>query len=219
MLRWRRPLSPQTRALLARERLLTPLPGSTRARAVARARAALDEAPVAPPISLRRPRTIGWAAAAALVCLATMAAGAAAYEVGIRAQVTPTAAAPPPPSEQPAPSGARVGPSLRGSPPAAPPREPAPSRAADARAELRLLQRAQAAVARGDFAAAMRPLTEHARRFGHGWLAQEREALRVKALWGLGRVREARRAADDFELHFPRSPLLPAVGLIVGFAP
>jgi hypothetical protein len=42
-------------------------------------------------------------------------------------------------------------------------------------------------------------------------LVEEREALRVKALSGLGRTEEARRAADSFEARFPRSVLLPSV--------
>jgi hypothetical protein len=67
------------------------------------------------------------------------------------------------------------------------------------------------AVARKDFASAIRLLEEHARRFGTGQLAEEREALRVRALAGLGRDTDARRAAADFEERFPRSPLLSTV--------
>jgi len=80
------------------------------------------------------------------------------------------------------------------------------------RAELLLLRPARAAVAREDFAAALPPIAEHARRFKDGRLAEEREALRVKALVGLGRTDEARRAAAAFRAHFPHSVLLPAVG-------
>ena len=65
-----------------------------------------------------------------------------------------------------------------------------------------------------DFAAAMVPLVEHARRFKNGQLTEEREALRVKALSGLGLRDEVRRAAAEFEARFPRSPLLPAVSRI-----
>jgi hypothetical protein len=66
-------------------------------------------------------------------------------------------------------------------------------------------------VAREDFAAAQPPIAEHARRFQDGRLAEEREALRVKSLAGLGRSDEARRAAAAFKARFPRSVLLPAV--------
>jgi hypothetical protein len=55
------------------------------------------------------------------------------------------------------------------------------------------------------------PIVEHARRFKNGRLAEEREALRVKALVGLGRTHDARRAAAAFEARFPNSVLLPAV--------
>src|SRR5206468_1667962 len=69
--------------------------------------------------------------------------------------------------------------------------------------ELALLRTARAAVARQDFAAALVPISEHARRFKNGRLAEEREALRVKALSGLGRTDEARHAARAFEARFP----------------
>ena len=74
------------------------------------------------------------------------------------------------------------------------------------------MRQARAAVARGDFTAALSPITEHARRFKNGRLVEEREALRVKALVGLGRGEEARHAAAAFRARFPRSVLLPAVG-------
>jgi hypothetical protein len=85
--------------------------------------------------------------------------------------------------------------------------------------ELVLLRQARAAVARQDFAAALGPISEHARQFKSGRLAEEREALRVKALSGLGRTEEARRAADAFEARFPRSVLLPAVSKMRGSGP
>jgi len=50
-------------------------------------------------------------------------------------------------------------------------------------------------------------------------LLEEREALRVKALSGLGRVEEARRAAHAFEARFPRSVLLPAVNQMLDSEP
>jgi hypothetical protein len=88
-----------------------------------------------------------------------------------------------------------------------------------AREELRLLRQARAAVSRADYAGAMPPIAEHARRFRDGRLAEEREALRVKALAGLGRTDEARRAAAAFEERFPRSVLLPAVNRMPASAP
>jgi hypothetical protein len=81
-----------------------------------------------------------------------------------------------------------------------------------ARAELHLMRQARAAVARGDFAAALSPIAEHSHRFKNGRLVEEREALRVKTLLGLGRSNEARRAAAAFRARFPRSVLLPTIG-------
>jgi hypothetical protein len=75
--------------------------------------------------------------------------------------------------------------------------------------ELRLLERAQQFAARGDYAAALAVTTEHERRYSGGRLCEEREALRLRALIGLGRDNEARQAAARFRRDFPRSVLLP----------
>jgi hypothetical protein len=204
-------LSPEARALLDYEREVPPLPAAVRARALARARAALvagvDRRPAAP-IPVRHPR---WAAAAAVICILGGAVGAAAYQV--RAHLAPapevrpvpaavkTIATPPPPvAEAPAEEA-----------PPAPVLAKPLSRADAARAELRLLRQARAAVAREDYAAALPPIGEHARKFKDGRLSEEREALRVKALAGLGRSDDARRAATAFRARFPRSVLLSAV--------
>ncbi len=213
MFRLREALSPSARALLARERVVTPVPATTRARALGRARAAVSERLAALPLPSRGLLTIR--TAACLLCLATVAGGAAAYEVGLRAQPTPAhadAAPLPAPAHEESVFG-------RGADrpvelPDVPATARSSSRSAPAREEMRLLERASAAAAREDYAAAMPPLDEHARRFREGWLAEEREALRVKALAGLGRTSEARRAASSFEARFPRSPLLPAVSQI-----
>ena len=135
--------------------------------------------------------------------MATVAAGAAAYRIGVHAS---------PPVESPAPhwtAGDEALLDLRAAPvPAAtPPR----SGGGAVRVELRLLEQARLAVAREDFVRAIELLAEHARRFRTGRLVEERKALRIKSLAGLGRGGEARRAAADFEANYPRSPLLPAV--------
>jgi len=75
-------------------------------------------------------------------------------------------------------------------------------------AELELLRRAHAAYGGGDFANALRLLALHARRFPNGRLAEEREALRVRALSGSGQGDSARRAAHSFADRFPHSVLL-----------
>jgi hypothetical protein len=213
------PFSPEVRALIEREREIPPLSAAQRARAMARARAALatpSAAPVAPPRLARQPRLV--AAAAAIVASTAVAAAAYALHdrfwpakrapaetsavVAIRPAISPALPVAadkvaPPPVEEPRPPAI--------------PAPPAPSKAEATRLELRLLREARAAVARGDYAGAMVPITEHARRFKNGRLVEEREALRVKALAGLGRTEEARRTAASFRARFPRSVLLPAV--------
>ena len=213
----RSPLPPEVRALLDRERDIPPVSASQRARAMARARASLATPGVATtaPSSVA-PRT-RWAAAAAAALVVSVAVGAAAYEIRARMASAPATrfAAVAPVTEIVAGAPAAL-------PPAAPVGDlvPAPAPAIEdpglspaeaARAELRLLRQARAAVARGDFAASLPPIAEHTRRFKNGRLAEEREALRVKALAGLGRTDEARRAAAAFRARFPRSVLLPAV--------
>jgi hypothetical protein len=205
-------LPPEVRALLERERIVAILPVAARERALARARATLAVGVATPSNPPPASSTVSWVAAAAgLACLATVVAAATAYEVAVRGRSTVPATASPPP--YPAASLPRM--------PERPiidlPDAPRPSgRAATsgsraAREELRLLEQARTAVAQEDFMAANRLLAEHAHRFKAGWLAEEREALRVRVLAGLGRRDEARRAAAAFETCFPRSPLLSTI--------
>jgi len=210
-----RELPPDVRALIDRERDLPPIPGPARARALARARAALVAGRVAAPSGFGSAPRIRWGAAIALAC----AAAAAAYEIGTHHR--PEAPPPAPPAVAPAvapPEAAplatveapvAVAPSATPSPAIGTP--PLSGQGDSAPDELGLLRQARAAVARRDFSAALAPIGEHARRFRRGRLVEEREALRVRALSGLGRTEEARRAADAFEKRFPRSVLLPAV--------
>ena len=100
----------------------------------------------------------------------------------------------------------------------APSARPAPSVGAYS-LELGLLQRARAAVASGRFSAALRAIAEHQRRFPAGHLQEEREALRVKALAGLGKTDEAHRAAEKFRSRFPDSVLSPRIEGAIQEAP
>jgi hypothetical protein len=200
-----------------------------KAQALARARAALVAGHARAPASTTHAPRVRWAAAVALTCVAGAAVGAVAYQVRARLALAPSARLAPAPSARlarpveattPAPESpsAQEVPAELPSPSKLLP-TPRLSRADEARAELHLLRRARAAVARGDFAAALPPIAEHARRFKDGRLAEEREALRVKALAGLGRNEEARRAAAAFEARFPRSVLLPAVSQMPASTP
>jgi hypothetical protein len=200
--------------LLDHERDIPSVRATERTRALTRARAALvaglaGRVPPSPPAR--------WAAVGVGVWLATAGVGVAAYQVRAHfaqesqesidraAAAAAEIAASARPAAVPAPSTeAPALPAIVSSP-------LAPSRADVARTELRLLRQARAAVAREDYAAALPPIAEHARRFKNGRLTEEREALRVKALAGVGRVDEAQRVADAFRTRFSTSVLLPVI--------
>jgi hypothetical protein len=212
-------LAPEVRALLNAERDIPAQPAAVRARAIARARAAIEAGVAAAPIPVQSSRAavaLRWAAAIAVAGVTSAAVGAVAYGVAHFGRERAPAAtylappAAPPKAQAPAANPAPIDDAPPSRPHVLPPPRLSPADAV--RAELLLLRPARAAVAREDFAAALSPIAEHARRFKDGRLAEEREALRVKALVGLGRVEEARRAAAAFRAHFPHSVLLPAVG-------
>jgi len=204
-------LSSEIRALLEKERSIPALPAVTRARAIARARQALAANVQTAVVTYRAPDLMPTWAIAGVVCLIGAAAGVVASVVGTREPSPPVVASGPPADPvvagdpRPAASPATDAPTARLP---SPPESTGGERERD---ELRLLERAHAALSREDFAAAMSPLREHARRFKQGRLIEEREVLRMQALSGLGRQEEVRRAAAAFELRFPRSPLVPVV--------
>lgn len=71
--------------------------------------------------------------------------------------------------------------------------------------ELYLLQQARALVAQGRWSAALVELSAHGTEYPKSRLRQEREALRIKALWGRGDRDQARRAARSFRRRYPSS--------------
>ena len=93
----------------------------------------------------------------------------------------------------------------------APKSDRAPGGALPFTGEIELLERAHLEYARRDFSVALALVREHARRFPRGPLAEEREALRVESLVGLGLTAEARRLAAAYAARFPRSVLLSRV--------
>jgi hypothetical protein len=99
-------------------------------------------------------------------------------------------------------------------PPAVPRSAPAREAVApesDLRAERALLDKARAALGRGENDACLASVKAHADSFPRGRLGEEREALAIKALVNLGRAGEARQRGARFRAHYPRSLLLPAV--------
>ncbi len=219
------PLAPDLAALLASERTIEPQPDSVRRRALLRARAAdrwqgRGSAPSA--IRLWRwARRAPSVAAMAVAALVVTGLGAAVLQVTWR-PASPVEAAghqeavpPSPPSAprlraRPSPLAVPAPEAKDDEPPAKPVASPRSSAtAAGPSGELRLLQAAREAILAGNYRTALASLDAHARRYPGGRLAEEREALRVKALRGLGRSDEAQRAASDFRRQFPRSVLSP----------
>lgn len=86
--------------------------------------------------------------------------------------------------------------------PAAPSRGGA-STTANLRTERLLLERATAALMRGDANGALGALRDHAQRFPRGELAEEREVLLVRALRAAGQNDAADQRAKDFKRQFP----------------
>lgn len=74
--------------------------------------------------------------------------------------------------------------------------------------ELALLEPARSSISRGDYSAALAAIGRHRREFPSGQLSEEREALRVRALWGLGQRPAALTAAKAFRKRYPKSALL-----------
>ncbi len=78
-------------------------------------------------------------------------------------------------------------------------------------AEQTLLEAGQVALGRGDAAAALAAVEAHAREFPDGRLAEEREALGVRALLAGGHRAAALDAGRRFAARFPHSLLWPAL--------
>lgn len=101
---------------------------------------------------------------------------------------------------------------VAGSPVQAPPRDGTvrPKVDDDVRTaeEHRVLDEARAAIVRGEPEKALDATAQHAARFPHGTLAEERYALRIRALARLGRTAEAEASLAEMRARYPRSFLL-----------
>lgn len=78
-------------------------------------------------------------------------------------------------------------------------------------AERGLLDVARTALARGEASEALRAAEQHRASYPSGILAEEREALAIKALVALGRMNEARSRAGAFERKFPSGIMVRTV--------
>jgi hypothetical protein len=192
--------------------MVAPVAPEIEARALARASAAWT-----PPSAGRLFGRSSWVLAVAAGVVLALGAGAYAARAWIEPGTTGGGA--PPRTSEPRPPVVVSAPAAHGAPATiAPPVVPhvrrAPGRSsapppAPTNAELELLRAARQDVLRGDFVGAQVVIAEHTRRFRNGGLVEEREALRVKSLIGLGRREEAKRAAAAFHARFPHSVFLP----------
>jgi hypothetical protein len=215
-------LSSDMESLLAQERVFPEERGELRARALTRARRTLEALSASSTRSFWQ-RRVTLLVAAALVL--GFAAAAIAARLPLRRPTGQAPSVPPALAVTPARAQALEPARPKADVPAGTPSEvvsEVPERpsvgpkarrssAADANdtdaLELGLLQRTRGAVAKGEFSTALDAIAEHQRRFPAGRLREEREALRIKALAGLGRNDEAQRAAERFRERFPRSVL------------
>jgi hypothetical protein len=222
------PLPSTTRALFAQERALPAVDDALRERLLTRARAAVEDRPSGVGLRAaaqarrrgsRASRTFLLAAAAVAIAGLAMA-GAKIYGVNDAPVPSLQATLPPAPSPvrvderpavpQPASSPTTSNDNALTPRRAAPaPTEPArPQSAATYALELGLLEPARSSIARRDFAGALAAIARHQREYPRGQLAEEREALRVRALWSMGARTDAERAAALFRRRYPQSGLL-----------
>jgi len=118
----------------------------------------------------------------------------------------PPATSPATPAPAPEASGSGVSPTAA--------KRPAPAAVApgsELARERALLDLARADAAHGEPALVLAQTERHRVQFPRAKLAEEREALAIRALLSLGRADEARTRAEAFHLAYPNSLLAPAI--------
>jgi hypothetical protein len=228
------PLDREIEFLLANERTIEPEPDDFRMRVVERARAELahhirNEFPDWHRFSKTRRATVAFAVAAGVMLVAMCAVAFRPLYQRVFGDQVPTARTSRPEARSASSQIPSVAPAIVPEVPTTPTEVPLKAKAAGrtrtAKAsetyaiEFALLRPAYQAVARHDFPSALTAIAAHHRRFASGQLAEEREALRVKALLGLGRRAEAQQAASAFRERFPRSVLLRRIESMLDVAP
>ena len=98
-------------------------------------------------------------------------------------------------------------------------RERTPSSDSSWSKERALLDAARRALAAGEPQKCLTELGKHARAFPSGKLAEEREAMTINALVGVGRYAQAREKAAIFSRRYPRSFLTPSVEAAISAIP
>ena len=231
------PSAPEIGSLLASERTIDPVPDEFRMRVVERARAELahrlrSDSPDSRRLARPRRVTVAVAAAAGVMLVALCAvAFRVGYQSSLKGKVPPASTSAPErrildlqvpaalPDKLPEAGPAVTTPIERSSKARVAGRAKTAIESETYAVELELLRPAYHAVARRDFTSALAAIAEHQHRFASGQLAEEREALRVKALSGTRTAPEAERAASAFGERFPRSVLLQRMASMLGASP
>ena len=210
-------VDPVLRSVLRYARDVAPTPSEARAllHGVQAAEAASRAIPaLRPPRPALRARAL-FVAAASMVAFAALVwagyglhAARVAPEHALATEPEPRSAAQFPPRPRAAPSASSVEAPTRDAPAASSPRTARDSAAPASSASLDDAGWLQAArrVVISNPSRALALTREHAQRFPHSPLAEERSALRIEALSRVGRSEQARRAFADFERAYPRSP-------------
>lgn len=86
-------------------------------------------------------------------------------------------------------------------------------------AERLVLEEARAAIERGDPQRGLDRLEQHQHRFPNPLLAEERDALRVRALVEVGRYDDARASAEVFRMRRPNSIFISMVEAAIAAIP
>jgi len=219
------PLPAETKELLALERALVATPAQVRRRLLARAK--LASAPGMSSLVQNRRSFTG-----RTVSLLGVAVGVVALAVGARhshpggSSTAESAAAVPAsaPLSVVSASSSAVEPLPSVAPPLESPTETIPRSTGGARApgpaeEQALIEAIRHGLAAHDYSRALTLIGEHSRRFPRGIFVEEREAMRIKALWSLGRVSQARALTTSFRGRYPNSVVLPSLERLVGSAP
>jgi hypothetical protein len=119
----------------------------------------------------------------------------------------------------PSPAAPPIVPSLPSATPHASGHAPSAPGSSSLAAERALLDEARGALGSGSAGKALALLDDHARRYPHGQLGEEREALAIQALVALGRADEARARAARFRATSPNSLFMPAVDATLASIP
>jgi len=202
---------PDLEGLFATERALVPYRDEIRQRAFARAKLATP--PPTAPVAPTPTRSLGrgpWFVGAG-VALGIASVGATLFAIRHRprhlSETAPEATGRAPEATTPDIVRGTLSDSQEPSQ-----RSPGTVQAEEYARELRILEPARRAFTRGDMPAVLEAAEEHERMFPHGGLAEERDALRARALFRQHRDDEARRAAAAFGKRFPHSALLDEIG-------